>query len=424
MSPLDLRGLRKELTRLADELGEKTKTARKVAASVLDTNDPHHVVGYRGFGNAVRALVHARALQDEGITRAEVKDPAWRNLMNSFKRMETDPLAHARVRVRFGGAERELEADQEGFVREWIEVPGTLPGDASWHAATLELLSPLRDPAEKVSVSVPILVPPSSAAFGVISDIDDTVLQSQVSNFIQAVRTVALGNARTRLPFPGVAAFYQALHQGAGTAGEAPAGRGSSNPIFYVSSSPWNLYDLISDFLEHQQIPAGPVLLRDWDVTLGALAGQRHHEHKLARIREIMDTYPSLPFILIGDTTQQDPEIYRHVVGEYPGRILAVYIRNVHAQPQRSAAVRKLADEILAAHSTLILADDTLAAAKHAAEKGWIAPGALPSIGEEKRADEGKTDEKVGPPAGGESKTAPTVVVSDDPAAQVAKGSQ
>jgi phosphatidate phosphatase APP1 len=236
-----------------------------------------------------------------------------------------------------------------------------------------------------------------------------------VANLVQAARTIAFGNARTRLPFPGVAAFYRALHHG--SRGQAAS---AANPIFYVSSSPWNLYDVIADFLDLQGIPAGPILLRDWDLWAGAHAAKGHHTHKLSQITRIFDTYPALPFILIGDSTQEDPEIYRHVVAAHPSRVLAIYIRNVHARPERSAAISRLAEEILADHSTLILSDDTLAAAKHAAEKGWISPDALPSIGEEKKADEGKTDAKVGPTSAAEEAT-PTVVVSEDPAAQVAK---
>jgi phosphatidate phosphatase APP1 len=183
------------------------------------------------------------------------------------------------------------------------------------------------------------------------------------------------------------------------------------------------LYDVITDFLDLQTIPAGPVLLRDWDFRRGAHAAHGHQTHKISHITRIFETYPSLPFILIGDSTQEDPEIYHRLVATYPSRVLAVYIRNVQAQPERSTAIRKLADEILAAHSTLILADDTLSAAKHAAEKGWIAHEALPAIGEEKRADEGKNDQKAGPAADVSAAT-PTVVVSDDPAAHVAKSGE
>ena len=72
-----------------------------------------------------------------------------------------------------------------------------------------------------------------TAVYGVISDIDDTVLQSKATSYLQAARLLFLENARTRLPFAGVAAFYQAMQKGLGN---------QFNPIFYVSSSPWNVF--------------------------------------------------------------------------------------------------------------------------------------------------------------------------------------
>ena len=98
-----------------------------------------------------------------------------------------------------------------------------------------------------------VLVPPASARFGVISDIDDTVLWTNVRNKLKMVLTIALLNERTRVPFQGVAAFYRALQQG--------AGGNENNPIFYVSGSAWNLYDLLVEFFQIHGIPLGPILL-------------------------------------------------------------------------------------------------------------------------------------------------------------------
>ena len=239
---------------------------------------------------------------------------------------------------------------------------------------------------------------------GVVSDMDDTVLQSEVTSFLRAARMVFLENALTRLPFPGVAAFYRALERGSDGA--------RRNPIFYVSSSPWNIYDVIADFMEIQRIPTGPIHLRDWDVGLDALTSSRLKRHKEPIIREILELYPSLPFILIGDDSQQDPEIYRSIIDGYPGRILAIYIRNVRTDPARSASVQALAKEVVAAGSTLVLADDTFAAAAHAAEQGWIRKDALDSVHEERRADEGVSGTKADAPGASEpGDKAPTIVV-------------
>jgi phosphatidate phosphatase APP1 len=308
------------------------------------------------------------------------------------------------VIARVGDAEHELVADGEGFFREWIDVALSPRDDEHWHEVALRLATPIRPDHPEVTGTATVRIPSGGPSFGVISDLDDTVIQSRITSFLQAVRTVMLGNARTRLPFPGVSAFYQALERGAD--GER------RNPIFYVSSSPWNIHDVIADFMEIQRIPTGPIHLRDWDVGLDALTSSRLKRHKEPVIREILELYPSLPFILIGDDSQKDPEIYRSVIDSYPGRILAIYIRNVRADPERSASVQALAKEVLAAGSTLVLADDTFAAATHAAEQGWIRKEALESVHEEKRADEGVSGTKADAPGATEpGEKAPTIVV-------------
>jgi phosphatidate phosphatase APP1 len=339
--------------------------------------------------------VLGRVLQQESIAPAEPGHGRWRNLRHALLRLESDPLPFARVRVTVSGVVTELAADDEGFLHGWVPIGGA-PAGPGWLPLSLELLearAPLPPPTAGA-----VLLPSPEARFGVISDMDDTVVQSQVTDFVRAARLVLLENARTRLPFPGVAAFYRAL----------VGAEGAANPIFYVSNSPWNLYDVIEEFLAAQEIPAGPLLLRDWDLGLRL---RRRPPHKAVAIPEILATYPALPFLLVGDSGQEDPEIYRRVVGDHPGRILAVYIRNVTRHPERHAAIRGLAEEVQAAGSILVLADDTLAVAKHAAEHGWIAPEALPGIGEEKRDDEGSTAAKVPAPGVNPAPKAPTIVV-------------
>ena len=99
------------------------------------------------------------------------------------------------------------------------------------------------------------------------------------------------------------------------------------NPVFYVSSSPWNLHAFLLAFIRHQDFPLGPVLLRD-------LLGNRHgREQKHTRIREVLDLHPDLSFVLLGDSGEHDPQIYADIVREYPDRILAVYIREVRLDP-------------------------------------------------------------------------------------------
>ncbi|MGH9887892.1 MAG: App1 family protein [bacterium] len=358
---------RRELRDLARDVGS---SARRVARAFDRgvARERHHVVGFPSYATRWRALVMCRVLQDEGIAKADPSHHAWQNLVNMVRRLESDPMPGAKVRVRIGENEHELIADDEGFVHEWIKLDAPL-GEGEWHEAKLELVgSAAEAPVTGVSR---LLIPSPAAAFGVISDMDDTVLQSDATMLLNALRLMLLENARTRLPFPGAAAFYRALHDGTG-------GR-PKNPIFYVSSSPWNLHDVITEFLDAHRIPSGPLMLRDWDLG-SVLSGGKHATHKSQIIREILDAFPWLKFILAGDSGQEDPEIYSSIVAEYPGRIQAVYIRDVSKSAGRSAAIKVLSQQVLVSQSELVLAEDTLTLAQHAASKGWIDPTRLADV--------------------------------------------
>ncbi|HVH13163.1 MAG TPA: phosphatase domain-containing protein, partial [Longimicrobium sp.] len=344
---------------------------------------------YRGFGCPDRAWLRGRVLRGTPIPAAEEGAGVVMNLAAMIQRFESDEVPGARVRIHHPGGPVTVTADEEGFFEAWIHPrPEFAPG-ALWHTLEVELEHPAADPP--VRCQAQLLVPPPESAFGVISDLDDTVIKTGATSLLRMARTTFLSNARTRVPFPGVAAFYRALQKGAG---ESPF-----NPVFYVSSSPWNLHDLLTEFLTLQKIPIGPLMLRDWGIGSRESSSGGHAGHKLGAIRRILDLFPALPFILIGDSGQEDPEIYHRVVHDHPDRILAVYIRNVTPRPERVDAIRRLADEVERAGSSLLLTDDTLAAAKHAAQNGWITAGGL----EEVAADVARQQPQQPAPAGTDS---------------------
>ena len=376
-------GWREELRGLGRSLGRRARHALDALERRVD-RDPYCIIGYRSYGTADRALVLGRVLEDEGNLPPDPGHSPVRNLIASIERLESDPLAYAQVLARFGDDAHRIVADDEGFLRAWL--PLGRPVEPGWHRADLT-------PAEDAPVAprpgrAEVLVPAPDARFGVISDLDDTVLQSEVTRLVRAVRLVLLENARTRLPFPGVAALYRALHSGLDG---QPA-----NPVFYVSKSPWNLYEVVAEFLALQGLPDGPLLLRDIDLGFGS---RTKTEHKAATIAEVLATYPSLPFVLIGDSGQQDPEIYHALLRDHPGRIPAIYIRSVDRRPDRLSAIEALAKEVREAGSSLVLGDDTVAIARHAAEHGWIEPDRLAEVSGDAKADQGVTGGKVPPTA-------------------------
>ncbi len=368
---------------------------------------PIKIIPYRGYGRSDRLYLKGRVLEDKGVSLATPDDRLWDNLLNMYRRMESDEIPHARLAVRFGEKTQEVIADEEGYFEVWCEPQPKLSPASPWQTIQLELISPVaKAQAEPVRAVGQILLPPPQAKFIVISDIDDTVVRTDATHWLRMARIVFLSNARTRLPFPGVAAFYRALYNGADNQ--------TGNPLFYVSSSPWNLYDLLVEFFSLQGIPDPVLFLRDWGLTRNEILPIDNREHKLALIHQMLDFYPDLPFILIGDSGQQDPEIYAEIAEQYPRRILAVYIRNVSRGLKRPAAVQALAEKVVQARSTMVIADDTLTLARHAFQQGWISADSFPDIHQEKQKDES-------PPTPleavlGETKPGqgPTVVVGKD----------
>jgi phosphatidate phosphatase APP1 len=319
------------------------------------------VQAFRGYGTPARLRLRGRVLRASGLAHSRLSDSVVDNLRNMFRRFESDEVPGALVAARAAaGVEARARADEEGYFEVALDLPRPQAEPRVWEPVELELL----EPAGPARATGQVLVP-RDPQYAVVSDLDDTVLHSSATSLWQMAKLTLLHNAHTRLPYEGVAGFYQALQRGRD--GEA------YNPVFYVSNSPWNLYDLLEDFLDVHGIPRGPLLLRDWSLrTLKAGEG-----HKLAAIQALLATYPGLPVVLVGDCGERDPEIYRQVVLRHPGRVLAVYVRDV--APERHAAVRAIAAELAGHGVDLVFSPDTEAARRHALDRGLIVAAALPS---------------------------------------------
>ena len=265
---------------------------------------------YGGHGGAAGIVVRGRVLDNpppRDAVEGEGVGSAVRRTLASFV---TDELPDVALRITVGDESVKTVSDDEGYFR--VVLAGGAPV-GPWAAGTVELAAPYRGlTSERTPFRV--LVPPPDAAFGVVSDVDDTIIETGVQRAGLMLRQTFTGSALTRTPFPGAAELYRDLAAG-------------GNPFFHVSSSPWNLHAFLLAFLEHRGFPLGPLMLRD---LLGTPQGRdRKHE----RIEEVLELHPTLRFVLIGDSGEHDPQIYADIVRAHPGRILAVYIREVRLDP-------------------------------------------------------------------------------------------
>jgi phosphatidate phosphatase APP1 len=221
------------------------------------------------------------------------------------------------VRCEGYGKAVEVETDEEGYFHFEFATDQQLPPSTLWEQVAIS--TPGRE-AQQPVIRVPIIAPGRDNHWGIISDIDDTVVETGATDFLKNWRRVLVDRPQDRLAVPGASTLYKTI---------ALDHRAPARPFFYVSSSPWNLYGFIAEFMELNAIPHGPMFLKDYGVDEKHLIGKSHDEHKLVAIETILAFYPNMRFLLIGDNGQRDVSIYHKVVKDFGTRVGAVFIRDV-----------------------------------------------------------------------------------------------
>lgn len=318
---------------------------------------------YHCYATEETLHLRGRVLRDKHILVGTSKDSFWTNFHRTIKRMGSDEIDDALLEVQFEDQKVQIRSDEEGYF--FYEFPFSTPQE--WTRprknVTVTLLeAPVKWGSEPVVGIGEIFIPPKDSDFAVVSDVDDTIMETGATSMMKMFWLTFSRNAKTRQAYKGVGKFYHALV--AGISGV------KNNPLFYVSSSPWNLFDLIRQFIQLKDIPMGPMTLRDFGTDEDKMGKSSHGAHKQGEIEKLMGIYPHLNFILIGDSGQYDAFIYRKVAEDNPGRVLGIFIRDVGGKhPEKVEATIKSANE---AGILMVLFPDSQTAAEVAAIKGLM----------------------------------------------------
>lgn len=265
---------------------------------------------YAGYRTATRLHLKGRVVREGKVLRPGTYTlTRLRAMMNIYNSREVPGVA---VRLEGYGLSGETVSDEEGYFHFNLPLGETLPPKTRWDQVLIA--------GPQTSATAPVLAPGADHNWGIISDIDDTVVETGATNFLKNWRRVLVEGPADRLAVPGASALYRMI------AGDHAA---PARPIFYVSSSPWNLYGFLTEFMELNGIPHGPMFLKDYGIDATKLIDAGHETHKLLAIETILAAYPEQRFLLIGDNGQKDVTIYARVVQDFGSRVAAVFIRDV-----------------------------------------------------------------------------------------------
>lgn len=320
--------------------------------------DPVIIYPYRGYANGEKARIHGRILEKERMIHEDrqVEDTLWNNIRKVWKRYESDEIPGVGLEGEFKGIKAKTTSDEEGYFTLIFEGLNKTEIADGWHDAKIWITNMPFNLKYEESAPAKILNSSQNNEFGIISDVDDTIIQSYAMNLIKKLRTLVTQNARNRVAFEGVEELYRRL-----TAK-------NKNPLFFISGSSYNLYDLLVKFCEYQDIPDAPFILRDLGLDARQWLKMGTIKYKKQHIHHLLEFYDQLPFVFIGDSGQKDAEIYLDIYNEFPDRVKAIYIRHVHTKKRK----KELDKMIENTDVPFLVMNHSSEALQHAAENGWI----------------------------------------------------
>lgn len=313
---------------------------------------------YYGFGNENEAFLKGRVLEKETLIHGDavVPNTLYYNLKKSWKRYASDEIPGVGVKGIFNGVEANSITDNEGYFDlhfKDIEASGLKDG---WYDVDLEITKmPFGLSFEPVAVGE-ILISKQTNPVGIISDVDDTIIHTNVISKIRMALNTIVYDSIDRVAFDGVPELYRALSGN------------HENPLLFVSGSSYNLYEMLDTFCQLNGIPKAPFMLRDLGIGKEYWITESSDSFKTRHIEFILKVYDKLPFILIGDSGEMDPEIYLNIRKTYPGRILAIYIRHVHSDARKQEIEEMTRDLDI----PFLLMQDAHEALEHAKSMGWV----------------------------------------------------
>ena len=264
----------------------------------------HGVLFKPETGSIKRKLLVRAIARAAGVRHDEVAAPLLMRRLGAFL---VDNKSRRRVSVGIGGGTAVLgPSSRNGHLLGRATLVGA-------DASMIEYVSRDEESAGRSFAGRVHLLP--AKGLSVICDIDDTIKHSNVPDTRDLLRNTFLR------PYRGVDAV----------AGLCRTLAGAGAAVHYVSASPWQLYGPLSEFMATQRLPMGSFHLKSFRVkdrsAFALLAPPQRF--KLGVIEPMLRDWPGRRFVLVGDSTELDPEIYGELARRFPRQVVSVLIRNV-----------------------------------------------------------------------------------------------
>jgi phosphatidate phosphatase APP1 len=262
------------------------------------------IVPFTGYGGSGWVRVLGRVVLRRPVD-ANAPPEEFRGI-RGWRSFTTVHVAHIEVTVGSGRVKRTIRADRGGVLDAHIELK--LPPGR--HRIRLSIDG-------SGTVEAPVFIVDEDQRFGLVSDIDDTVMVTALPRpFLAAWNTFVL-DEHARTPVAGMAVLYERLIRA-----------NPGIPVVYLSTGAWNVVPTLTRFLSRNLYPDGTLLLTDWGPTHDRWF-RSGREHKRVNLERLAAEFPRIKWLLVGDDGQHDEAIYDDFAAAHPGNVEAVAIRQL-----------------------------------------------------------------------------------------------
>ena len=283
---------------------------------------------YRGYANEEELIVMGHVFKPTKTKDYAFEKKKFKNASSIISLFRVKTQSNADVYLKHNNTTIHTKTLVDGYFKFCLPVDPNV--GHGWIDYEVSIIHKQKTIAVKESY-----IRPKTGNLGIISDIDDTFLVSYTMNPLRKIYVLLFRNVNSRKVFEDVVTHYQALSSSGRINNE------EQNAFFYVSSSEWNLYRFIVKFTEIHKLPKAVLLLKDIKTSLTDFfwSGRGDHNHKFEKIKHILEFYPNLKYVLMGDDSQNDPFLYEAICKIFPINVVAVYIRKTGAKEKDKVSI-------------------------------------------------------------------------------------
>ena len=273
-----------------------------------------NIVVYNAYGNNHQLIVQGR-MERKRDFKTVSKDDGWvRNLWRRTKQVKADDIKNKNITIRLNNETFKTKGDDDGYFEFNITTKQLLPMGVQKIVLNIEGNKNLHETNATIIDNTPLI--------GIISDFDDTVIVSDVTNKISLGVNTMFKNYKQRTLVPTMREQFQKI------LGQNP--KGTPSTLFILSGSPQQLFTPIEQFLEYHHFPQHTLILKKaHGENLDPLTDQ--FAYKTQKIERLIKLYPNIKWVMFGDSGEKDYQVYKAIKEKYPKKVLEYYIRDVES---------------------------------------------------------------------------------------------